>query len=1033
MNPSNDPLWYKHAIFYEVLIRGFYDSSHDGTGDIKGVIDKLDYLQWLGVDCLWLLPFFQSPLRDGGYDISDFRSVLPEFGNVEDIANLVEAAHARGMRVISDMVMNHTSDQHPWFQESRIPGSDKRDWYVWSDTDDRYRGARVIFVDTEHSNWTWDHDAQAYYWHRFFSHQPDLNYDNPEVGEAMLDVIRFWLSIGLDGFRLDAVPYLYERENTNCENLPETHEFLKRVRKVVDAEFEGKVLLAEANQWPEDVVPYFGDGDECHMAFHFPVMPRMFMGLRREEARPIVEILEQTPDIPDNAQWGIFLRNHDELTLEMVTDEERDYMYTEYAADPRMKMNVGIRRRLAPLLDNNRRVIELFHALLFSLPGSPVMYYGDEIGMGDNIYLGDRDGVRTPMQWTIDRNGGVQPRRVRRAVHARKHGSGLRLRLVQCGVAAAQPQLAAALGPQPRAHPEALPRVRGWVVHRAQAVQRQGPWVPARGRRHDAVRGQPVRERATGRARSSPLQRESSCRAARWDAFPARRRAAVSFDPRPLRLLLVPPRRAGARSVSLVDLLEPAARERIGQALATWLPDRRWFQGKARTLRSTSVADVLLLDERVLDIFVDVDYVDGGTDRYQVPLTVARDGAPQPPAHAVLEVDGVTLVDALVDAECCRILAGLVTAEATHETAGGATVVGRPVTGTAPRPGDRPRLMSAEQSNSSVVVGDRHIMKVLRRLEPGTHPDVEITRGLTQAGFVNVPAQHGSCELRAAGREPTALAVIADFVAGGREGWELATQEASAVAAGEPADGMGDKLADLGIAIARMHAALARCFGHRQATVSDLAGWADAMRGQLDRVLTLAADQAPDATAEVLDRAAQLQDAVADIRALDDGGPVVRIHGDLHLGQVLLDAGGSWQLLDFEGEPARPLAERREPSSPLRDVAGMLRSFDYAAAAGALARGGDVHPLSAELAAWRDQARRHLLFAYLREARDLLPHPGTTQTLLAAFELDKAIYELGYELANRPTWVPIPASGIVRVLSARDGGTTAQQANGRQK
>jgi len=403
---TRDPHWYKTAIFYEVLIRGFSDSDGNGTGDLRGLTERLDYLEWLGVDCLWLLPFYDSPLRDGGYDIADFMAVLPEYGTVADVAKLLDAAHARGMRVIVDMVMNHTSDEHAWFQESRIPGSPKRDWYVWSDSDERYGDARVIFVDTEKSNWAWDPVAGAYYWHRFFSHQPDLNYDHPEVADTMLDVVRFWLNIGLDGLRLDAVPYLFERDGTNCENLPETHAYLKRLRKMVDDEFSDRVLLAEANQWPADVVDYFGDGDECHMAFHFPVMPRMFMGLRREEAKPIREILVNTPEIPKNCQWGIFLRNHDELTLEMVTDEERDYMYNEYARDPRMKMNVGIRRRLAPLLDNGRRQYELFHALLFSLPGSPVLYYGDEIGMGDNIYLGDRDGVRTPMQWSPDRNAG---------------------------------------------------------------------------------------------------------------------------------------------------------------------------------------------------------------------------------------------------------------------------------------------------------------------------------------------------------------------------------------------------------------------------------------------------------------------------------------------------------------------------------------------------------------------------------------------------------------------------------------------------
>ena len=406
-----DPAWYKRAVFYEVLIRGFHDSNGDGTGDLRGLTSRLDYLQWLGIDCIWLLPIYASPLRDGGYDISDFTSVLPDFGQIGDFVELVDAAHERGMRVIADLVMNHTSDQHPWFQASRSdPDGPYRDFYVWSDTDDRYADARVIFVDTEQSNWTYDAVRGQYYWHRFFSHQPDLNYENPQVQDAMLEVLRFWLDLGIDGFRLDAVPYLYEREGTNCENLKETHEYLKRIRSEVDRLYPDRVLLAEANQWPTDVVEYFGDpatgGDQCHMAFHFPLMPRIFMAVRREQRYPISEIMAQTPPIPSGCQWGIFLRNHDELTLEMVTDDERDYMYAEYAKDPRMKANIGIRRRLAPLLENDRNQQELFTALLLSLPGSPVMYYGDEIGMGDNIWLGDRDGVRTPMQWTPDRNAG---------------------------------------------------------------------------------------------------------------------------------------------------------------------------------------------------------------------------------------------------------------------------------------------------------------------------------------------------------------------------------------------------------------------------------------------------------------------------------------------------------------------------------------------------------------------------------------------------------------------------------------------------
>ncbi len=402
-----DPLWYKKAIIYEIHLRAFQDSNGDGIGDIQGLIQRLPYLQNLGVTCLWLLPMYPSPMRDDGYDIADYLNIHPDYGTHDDFRQLVEEAHRRGIRILTELVVNHTSDQHPWFQEARRdPSSPKRDWYVWSDTNQKYRGARIIFLDTERSNWTWDPVAQQYYWHRFFSHQPDLNFDNPKVQEAIFEVMKHWLDVGIDGFRCDAVPYLFEREGTNCENLPETHAFLKKLRAQIDAGYQGRVLLAEANQWPADVRAYFGDGDEFHMGFHFPVMPRLFMAIRREERTPIVEIMEQTPSIPDNCQWAIFLRNHDELTLEMVTDADRDYMYREYARDSRMRINLGIRRRLAPLMENGRRRIELMHSLLFSLPGTPVLYYGDEIGMGENVYLGDRNGVRTPMQWTGDRNAG---------------------------------------------------------------------------------------------------------------------------------------------------------------------------------------------------------------------------------------------------------------------------------------------------------------------------------------------------------------------------------------------------------------------------------------------------------------------------------------------------------------------------------------------------------------------------------------------------------------------------------------------------
>ena len=571
-----EPLWFKTAVFYEIHTRAFFDANGDGSGDFRGLIEKLDYLQWLGVDVIWLLPFYKSPLRDGGYDISDFFTIQPDYGTVDDVRDFIEAAHQRGIRVIADLVMNHTSSDHPWFQESRSSADNpKRDWYVWSDTVHKYEEARIIFTDTESSNWTWDDDAGAYYWHRFFSHQPDLNFDSLEVQEAMLEVLRFWLDLGMDGFRLDAVPYLYERDGTNGENLPESHDYLKRVRAEIDAKYPDRVLLAEANQWPADVVEYFGDGDECHMAFHFPVMPRMFMALRREEANPIYEILEQTPDIPDNCQWGLFLRNHDELTLEMVTDEERDYMYGEYAKDPRMKINVGIRRRLAPLLDGGRDEIELMHAILFSLPGSPVLYYGDEIMMGDNVYLGDRDGVRTPMQWTSDRNGGFS-----RADFAQLYAPPLMDPVYGFQAVNVEAQL--------RTPTSLLRWLRRFISLRKEhpvfglgtydplrAVEQQDLRPPAgvRGRR-DAVRAQPRALGAGGRAGPVRVQGPPPGRGVRPLALPADRRAAVPADAGAAWLLLVPARRRTTVTIDLSTLDEGA--------LQDWIVQQRWFGSKAR-------------------------------------------------------------------------------------------------------------------------------------------------------------------------------------------------------------------------------------------------------------------------------------------------------------------------------------------------------------------------------------------------------------------------------------------------------------------
>ena len=580
------PLWFKTAVFYEIHIRGFFDGNDDGSGDFRGLIDKLDYLQWIGVDCVWLLPMYDSPLRDGGYDIADFFSIHPDYGTVDDFREFVEQAHQRGIRVIADLVMNHTSADHPWFQESRAdPNGPKGDWYVWSDTDEGYPDARIIFVDSETSNWTFDPVRGQYYWHRFFHHQPDLNYENPEVQEAMLDVLRFWLDLGIDGFRLDAVPYLYEEEGTNCENLPRTHEYLKRARAEVDARYPDRVLLAEANQWPEDVVHYFGDGggDECHMAFHFPVMPRMFMSVRREDATPIYEILERTPEIPDNCQWGLFLRNHDELTLEMVTDEERDYMYEEYAKDPRMKINVGIRRRLAPLLDNGRDEIELLHAILFSLPGAPVLYYGDEIMMGDNVYLGDRDGVRTPMQWTGDRNAGFS-----RADWAQLYLQPLMDPVYGYQAVNVEAQLRTPTSFLRWLH--LLHRAaQGASGVRARHVRAAAAGELADLRAHPALRGgrrplrpQPRQLGAGGRARPLAVRGHGPRGDAGADAVPGDRGAAVPADARAARVLLVPAE--AGRGMSFDE-----------RALIEHVTQQRWYGAKSRGVAHAQVLDSAVL------------------------------------------------------------------------------------------------------------------------------------------------------------------------------------------------------------------------------------------------------------------------------------------------------------------------------------------------------------------------------------------------------------------------------------------------------
>ena len=770
--PGTDPEWFKRAVFYEVLVRGFADSNADGVGDLRGMIDKLDYLQWLGVDCLWLPPFFASPLRDGGYDVSDYTAVLPEFGDIEDFQDFLDAAHSRGMRVIIDFVMNHTSDQHPWFQASRSdPDGPYGDFYVWADDDTGYADARIIFVDTESSNWTFDPVRKQYFWHRFFSHQPDLNFENPAVQEAIIDALRFWLDLGIDGFRLDAVPYLFEEEGTNCENLPKTHEFLKQVRKVVDADYPDRVLLCEANQWPADVVEYFGEnGDECQMAFHFPVMPRLFMAVRREQRFPISEIMAQTPDIPDNCQWGVFLRNHDELTLEMVTDEERDYMWGEYAKDPRMKANIGIRRRLAPLLDNDTNTLELFNALLLSLPGSPVLYYGDEIGMGDNIWLGDRDGVRTPMQWTPDRNGGFSTADPQR----------MYLPLNQDPVYGYQ---VTNVESQLRNTNSMLQWIRRMIEVRKEhptfglgsfaevgLAQPDGALVRPRVRRRPrAVRQQPVPLPAAGRARPAPLRGLHADRADRPGRVPADRRPALHAHARRARLLLVravqagraasptstrtgsrPPRapwptRCSPPAWSAPPRRHPATTHRrhrgglpmkvLTDLFREWMPHQRWFGGKGREWADVT-EDGFFLDRGnpVLSVHrVRVTLhrraqarptwcrCPGGTTRPRISSSAFVGAVPN---------DGRRELRLRRDARPRRDRAVADPPGRTPRPSGRCTST-RPASPTSPR-GCPATSSPPSRATPRWSTATEAILKLFRRLEPGLNPDVEVHDALRQ-------------------------------------------------------------------------------------------------------------------------------------------------------------------------------------------------------------------------------------------------------------------------------------------------------------
>jgi maltose alpha-D-glucosyltransferase/alpha-amylase len=1099
--------WFKDAVIYEAHVRAFFDSNNDGIGDFPGLTSKLDYLQGLGINALWLLPFYPSPLRDDGYDIADYENVHPSYGTIQDFERFMEEAHKRGIRVITELVVNHTSDQHPWFQAARRApaGSPEREFYVWSETKQKYQGVRIIFTDSETSNWSWDDTAGAYYWHRFFHHQPDLNYDNPHVLDAVLKTMNFWLDRGVDGLRLDAVPYLIEREGTICENLDETHDILRQIRRAMDERYGDRMLIAEANQWPADVRPYFGDGNECHMAFNFPLMPRMFMALRQEDRHPITEILRQTPEIPDNCQWGLFLRNHDELTLEMVTDEERDYMYQAYAADPRMRINVGIRRRLAPLVENSRRRIELLHSLLFSLPGTPVIYYGDELGMGDNIFLGDRNGVRTPMQWTSDRNAGF----------SRADPAQLYAPPIMDPVYGYQSINVEAQERSPFSLLNWMKRLIG--LRKQSKVFGRGTleFLHASNRKILTYVRAFEEETVLCVANLSRTVQPVELDLSRFKGMTPVEMLGLTEFPRigELPYFLTLPGynfywfrlQAQPSPISAQRAPEPAHAEDIGAALpaffmgVAWdtlldgnvrtliereslvpfLMRQRWFGGKARRIRAARFLDWGVTrrgsDPRFATI-VEVDYVEGGRERYFLPLTALGGPAAEAviasaPQLALARLTGArkgAIVDASVDE---RYGAGLVEAFDRLDSARlkRGVLRARRTNAYEQLRGEGPlsfRRLSGEQSNTSMVLGERLIAKLFRRVEEGPNPEVEIGEHLTtHTAFRRTPQLAAWLEYEGAGEAVAHVGVAQQFLKSQADGWthalgelnryyeeiqvrpapgpELLDSRSALALAADPVPGALyevtgayiDSAQVLGRRTAELHLALiadtrTQPFAlepfsreHYERLLADAVGQARAAEETLARV------PLPDGTAAAgtlaLEHTRQLLRGLLDAQArkpFDATTSRSRIHGDYHLGQVLWSE-GDFYILDFEGEPARPVAERRDKESPLKDVAGMLRSFNYAAYAALFNRTAgrveDFDRLEPWARVWSRWVGAAFLKGYLAvaEGAPFLPVDAVQRAaLLDLYLVDKALYELNYELHNRPDWVRIPLRGLADLI-----------------
>jgi maltose alpha-D-glucosyltransferase/alpha-amylase len=1081
-----DPFWYKDAIIYQLHLKSFFDADNDGIGDFKGVMQKLDYIAELGVTAIWMLPFYPSPRRDDGYDIADYRGVHPDYGTMADVRHFIEAAHERGLKVITELVINHTSDQHPWFQRARHApaGSPERDFYVWSDDDDKYAGTRIIFLDTEKSNWTWDETAQAYYWHRFYSHQPDLNFDNPAVLEEVLSVMRFWLDMGVDGLRLDAVPYLVEREGTNNENLAETHAILRKIRAALDAHAPGRMLLAEANQWPEDAQQYFGDGDECHMSFHFPLMPRMYMAIAREDRFPITDIMRQTPSIPANCQWAVFLRNHDELTLEMVTSAERDYLWETYASDRRARLNLGIRRRLAPLLERDRRRVELMNGLLLSMPGTPVIYYGDEIGMGDNIHLGDRDGVRTPMQWSVDRNGGfsradpaalvlppiMDPIYGYQAVNVESQARDPHslLNWMRTMLAVRRKHPAFGRGTQRFLYPDnrkVLVYLREFsevpgeeevllcvcnLSRSAQAVELDLSSFAGR-TPVDIVGGSvfPPVGQLNYLLTLPPF-------AFYWFVLATEATLPSWYVPAPAPL---PEYATIVVRHTLEEVLQPVGRGILErEALPAYLQKRRWFGAKGEKLHATRVAYAVKLGSGpTATLFTEIEaHVGDRTERYVLPMGIYRDEQTNSPLAQQLALsrvrraaDVVYLTDAFaLDAFAREMLAGIKASVVMPFEAGRIEFRKTAQLDDIDLPDDAEiRRLSAEQSNSSLIIGEAAVLKIVRKVLAGVHPEAEMTGYLTNAGFANIAPLLGEVVRYDADNEPHTVALLQGFVHNQGDAWDW-TLDYLDGAAGDTAGandrvGAQDSLAGIfgfasaiGRRLAEMHAVLSQdtdlpAFKPEAADAAVRELWAERVVEQIDlavlavgRVRDWPDEKSRDQADAFLVQAEGLRNAAWRLAAsAGDGVLQTRVHGDFHLGQILVTQGDA-TLIDFEGEPAKTMAQRRAKSCAMRDVAGLLRSLDYAAATAASGRRPESEKAAQRRAKLAEKFRAGASHAFLECYRATLaaaPREWVTEAAFAAlldlFLLEKAVYEIHYEAANRPGWIGIPLSGVARIAA----------------